>query len=584
MNKAVDYVIKIVDDFPTKKIKIADVYDFSVYELIQQITLYIISKYVGGMKDSVTQKRLRFRNIGNGMVDIEFRAKNIDTKNIIGEAIDEDYVFSLIVNRELQNWMKNNYFGKTIDDYQKKKSQYGNVMLKKWFTYEDGVKKLNIEPTQWTNTVFDPQNPAKGGKIEKYTLTAFEVGAKRGVWDKDQVDACLEKFSRMSSITDKIDIISYEGEMTQSYITGKEEDKEVKRYRVIIGKVVSDTFLLHSTPLTEDSYLFDSRTITEQRGWGQGVWEEAIEAQIATNEAVIAEADAMDIAGKVVIKTNKKHNVPTALALTNGEFIDMEPDEYMDPMSFTPSGLPYWKNIVNEWFMNLQRQLSTYNSIAGAEMKSRTPFSAMAVQTANAGSIFNKFRDADGYFLLKVLDKWVLPFIIEEINKQHELTGAYSSKELDIIDQSIHARMQDDYILKALPSGAVPSPFDLSVLKNSVGAELSKRGTKRKLSIPKGYITIEKIRQKIKFDITGEMSDSQSEINALTQRLQNLAPEDPARAEIIDQLSELAGLSPVSVYSKSQQPTNPKAIDNSAAQDMNQTPDKVTALLPTAQQ
>ena len=53
-------------------------------------------------------------------MDIEWRAKNIDRKSIEAHELDGDYVFSLMVNKEVQQWMKTNNFGKTIDDYQRK--------------------------------------------------------------------------------------------------------------------------------------------------------------------------------------------------------------------------------------------------------------------------------------------------------------------------------------------------------------------------------------------------------------------------------------------------------------------------------
>jgi hypothetical protein len=107
-------------------------------------THYIMSKYMGGQIDA-QGRRKPFRNIGNAIVDLEWRAKNIDRKSIEAEETDGDFIFSLVVNKELQQWMKDNNFGKTIDDYQRKKSEYGSVMLKKTETADE----LKIEPVKW---------------------------------------------------------------------------------------------------------------------------------------------------------------------------------------------------------------------------------------------------------------------------------------------------------------------------------------------------------------------------------------------------------------------------------------------------
>jgi hypothetical protein len=111
-------------------ITISEDIEFSMYNTVRQITHYILSKYF-------KSEQGRFRNIGNAIVDLEWRAKNIDRKSIEAHAVDGDHLFSLIVNKELQQWMKENNFGKTIDDYQRKKSEYGLVMLKKTETADE---------------------------------------------------------------------------------------------------------------------------------------------------------------------------------------------------------------------------------------------------------------------------------------------------------------------------------------------------------------------------------------------------------------------------------------------------------------
>jgi hypothetical protein len=112
-----------ISQYENGTITISDDIEFSMRYTVRQITRYILSRYMGGQIDKVTRKRKPFRNIGNAIVDLEWRAKNIDREAIGAHATDGDYLFSLIVNKELQQWMKDNNFGKTIDDYQRKKSE-----------------------------------------------------------------------------------------------------------------------------------------------------------------------------------------------------------------------------------------------------------------------------------------------------------------------------------------------------------------------------------------------------------------------------------------------------------------------------
>ena len=164
-------------EYESGTITISEDIEFSMRQRVRQITHYIMSKYMGGQNDE-QGRRKPFRNIGNAIVDLEWRAKNIDRKSIEAHETDGDYIFSLLVNKELQQWMKDNNFGKTIDDYQRKKSEYGSALLKK--TEADG--KLTIEPVKWEHTAVDPRDIKNGTKIEKNYLSPLELKAKKDVW------------------------------------------------------------------------------------------------------------------------------------------------------------------------------------------------------------------------------------------------------------------------------------------------------------------------------------------------------------------------------------------------------------------
>ncbi len=99
----------------------------------------------------------------------------------------------------------------------------------------------------------------------------------------------------------------------------------------------------------------------------------------------------------------------------------------------------------------------------------------------------------------------------------------------------------------------------------------------RSVLIPKGYITLAKIKQKIRFNITDEMSDSQRELNGLATTLQSLAPGDPERTAIIQRMMELSGSAPASYPAPANAPA-PVATPTPAK------PTRVNQALPAGQQ
>jgi hypothetical protein len=135
---------------------------------------------MGGQLDA-QRRRKPFRNIGKAIVDLEWRAKNIDRKAIEAEETDGDFIFALVVNKELQQWMKDNNFGKTIDDYQRKKSEYGGAQLKTTETADE----LNIEPVKWKHTSVDPRDIKGGTKVEKNYLSPLDLKKKKDLWTEE---------------------------------------------------------------------------------------------------------------------------------------------------------------------------------------------------------------------------------------------------------------------------------------------------------------------------------------------------------------------------------------------------------------
>jgi len=548
---------------------------FSMHRTVRQITHYILSRYMDGgadNRDPETGERRPFRNVGNAIVDLEWRAKNIDRKSIEAHATDADHIFSLIVNKEVQQWMKDNNFGKTIDDYQRKKSEYGSVLLKKTETKD----KLIIEPVKWERTSVDPNDIAGGMKVEQSFFSILDLKKKADVWDEIDpeegefaLNLAIEAAKKRRGQERRIEILDIEGEFEAHLLDHELEEgdngyDDIRLYNLIVACVGNRKYLLYKDELNETRFKHDRRKEVEDRDFGLGVWEEVFETQIATNENVIDEREAMSIAGKVVIKTNRK-NSPSGLSLRHGEVIDLEGDEFFDPVALGNGvPLPQFQNTIDAWFANMQRDQSAYPGVTGEEPKASTPGVSLELQAAQGASIFNKRRDQDGFFLLEVLMDWVIPFVVKQINKDHTLTASYSLDELQMLDEAIRDYLTDHHTKEAMLSDAMlqegmpfgTTPEDRQVIGGAVSDQLKKQGSKRTLRIPKGYITLDRIKKKVRFDITDEMSDDQRELNALSTTLAALAPNDPARARIIAQMMEVMGLSAAS-YPMGTTPTEP---------------------------
>jgi hypothetical protein len=548
----------LIQEYEQGTITISGDIEFSMHKTVRQITHYILSRYMDGQNDKNTNLRKPFRNIGNAIVDLEWRAKNIDRKSIEAHATDGDHLFSLIVNKELQQWMKDNNFGKTIDDYQRKKSEYGSVLLKKTETADE----LIIEPVKWDHTVVDPRDIAGGPKIDRHYLTALELKKKADAWTEVDADGvsnidlaiAAAKKDKTNKGENRIEIWDIEGEFEYSDLYDDEDkNDEIALYNIIVAVVANKKFCLYKAKLKESRYKHDARKAVEGRDMGLGVWEEVFEPQISTNENVIDEREAMSLGGKVVIKTNKK-NLPTGAALVNGEVIELEADEFLDTISLAPQTLPQFQNTIDAWFVNTQRDQSAYPGMTGEEPKASTPALSLQLQAAQGASIFNKRRDQDGFLLLDVIVDWVISFVVKKINKDHTLTAAYSPKELEMLDEAIKTFVTNTHSKAAMLSPAMlkpgmpfgTTPEDRMMVGANVQDQLNKDGKKRTLHVPKGFITLDRIDKKVRFDITDEMMDDQRRINALATALGQLPPGDPQRSALVAEMMEISGVSAAS--------------------------------------
>ena len=558
MKKILAEIDDFIKEYENGTITISDDIEWPMRETVKQITHYILSRYMDGgndNKDPITKLRRPFRNIGNFIVDLEWRAKNIDRKSIEAHATDGDHLFSLVTNKELQLWMKNNNFGATIDDYQRKKSEYGGVLLKKTELDDE----LIIDVVQWSNVSVDPSDISGGMKVEAHDLTLLDLRKKAEAWDvssesENETNLELAVALAMKKKERRIQILDIEGEFLHCDVYEDEDsdDETIGLYNLKVAVVGSKKFVVYREKLKESRFKYFSRKKVEQRDLGLGVWEEVFESQINTNEAVIAQKEAVDLGGKVVIKTNKA-GLRDGMSLMQGELIDLDEDEIFEPVSLSPRTFPEYQALIDAWFLNTQRDQSAFPGVSGEEPKSSTPGISLELQAAQGGSIFNKRRDQDGYDIIEVIVDWVLPFIVKKINKEHKLTASYSATELQLLDEAItNDRMKNAVMLKG---GLVTLE-----LKEEFKANLRKQGDTRTLTVPPGYITMKKIKQKLRFDITDEMKDDQRHLNALAMTLSTLAPDDPARAAIIAEMMEITGLSAATfpIGKATEKPTMPK--------------------------
>ena len=210
----------------------------------------------------------------------------------------------------------------------------------------------------------------------------------------------------------------------------------------------------------------------------------------------------------------------------------------------------------------MDKGTSTYDANTGEAPTSGTPYSQTALLNQVANSPFEYQREVWGIFLNEILNDWIKPYLKKRIMKPHYLVSEFSSDELDLIDESIANHDTNRAIVKKVLEEQEVTQEDQAMMKDGILNDLKKKGAKREITIPKGYLNVE---GKITANITGELKNKGAILQSLDSIFKSVvatfnpqtgtysALEDPVLSKIFGQIVEMAGV-PLS----SAQLTSPK--------------------------
>lgn len=536
----------VKDNYEGGSIEIIEGLDFNQFQLLKQIEFYSNSKY---LESNDNEPWRPFFNIVNYRVNVAIRATDLDTKDINVFTEDpEYYIRSMIFNRGVKNWMREAYFSKTLNDLNEIRVRYGGVLVKR--RMENG--KLFLEIPQWKNLIVDPVDIKNGIKIQKHYLTPIEIYNKRDVWEGvnenwEKIEKVLKKqYGKNATNSDRVCVYEVEG------IFEKEDETEEEGYTLqqhfILGTHDGNMeCILHSEDKKETDYKYLSYDEVSGRSLGRGVVEDGLEAQIATNEAILAEKEIMDIASKTLFYTDSDILQNNALRDTEtGDFIKVGKGEQIGIFNTTPSSLPQLENIIQKWEDQYNKTASTFEAITGETMPSGTPFRAIAIQNQEAQSLFNYRKEEMGIFLNELFTDWIIPHIKKNLQKQDTLTADFDDEELEIIDEELIKLNVRDEVKKRMLNMEATTVDDYNTLKQLERERINKKLKKRRfLELPKDYF--KDVEFKLDILITGEQINKSAVFETMANIMQTVAQnpqilQDPTLRKIFNKIIELSGI------------------------------------------
>ncbi len=538
----------------------------SQYQVIRMCEFYTDSKYLGsyiGNKKTIGRGSIDvpFYNIVNYRVALAKTATDLDIKDIqIVSDNPEHQVESMLLNREAYEWMKTSEFSVTLNQMGTNRPKYGGYLVKK--CYEDG--ELKIDVVRWTNVITD-QNKILGGPIvETHHMSPVEVNSKKDIWDNTKEVLKAFKGSKETCI----DIFEVTGEFPLSIynnaedLEGREDDEytySLQRY--FVAKVGAKNFLLSCEELDGEMKDYYAYLSWEENGYGlgRGVIEDSEEAQVWTNDAVINEAIAMTLAGRVGLKTTSKKLGNNILEHDHGKIYELEEGKDINSFNLAPSALGQYQNQINKWNAQADNVSSSYNALTGEQPPSGTPYSQTVLLNQVASKPFDYKREEWGIHITWIFDNWVIPYLTKKISKEHILVSEFSDAELEMIDESFANKNANDVIAESLLNGQPFTGETQQGLIQEYQKHIKKQGKRRFIEVPKDYF--KDIETKVTVLTTGEQKNKAVILSSMSNILETVIKsynpqtgqfgvlEDPTLSRIFNQIVELSGtgISPVSI-------------------------------------
>lgn len=561
--------------FETDQIQIIDGLYFKQWDIIRMCEFYSNSKYLTGNVDTMGRDK-PFYNIVNYRVALAKTGTDLEIKDIqIQSDNPKHYTMSMFLNRESQKWMKDKevQFEKILNEMGVTRPKYGGYMIKR--SWEG--KKLKIGVVQWKNLITDQVDILGGPIVEIHYMTPVEISKKKSAWYN--VTAVLKAFKKAQVGLQgskkvplgKIPVYEIQGEFPVAMLKDAEEDPNITDgdyYKYCLQKyfiaVVNDTkFLMYSEDRSgkkiTDTYRYLAWEEMPGRGLGKGVIEDSEEAQVWTNDAVSNEKSAMDLAGKVAIKTTSKKLANNILEVDNGKIFQLDPNTDMGSINFSPGALGEFQNQVDRWKDQADAVTSSYDAATGEQPPSGTPYSQTALLNNVAMKPLEYKRGEWGTHLSLVWEEWVIPYLIDTLYDSHTLRSDFTDAELAQIDRDFAVSKMNDITHAAILNGEMPTKADFENGVQAIMGGLKKSGKSRYIKFPKGYF--DDWEGNCTVVTTGDDKNKAATLQSLSTILstviQSYNPntgkfgvlEDPILSDIFGRIVEIAGagISPISL-------------------------------------
>jgi len=559
----------------------------SQYKVIKMCEFYSDSRYMGayiGNKKNIGKSCIDvpFYNIINYRVALAKTATDLNISDIQIVSDNPEYqVHSMLLNRESYEWMKESEFSLTLNVMGITRPKYGGYLIKKVYNEKS---ELRIEVVRWTNVVTDQNDILGGSIIETHHMSPVAL-KKKGAWDQDAIMKAIKAHKgikedrpntiEVHEITGEFPVAVYNEAKGLASSESDEYSYSLQRY--FVTNIAEKEYILYCEKLSGEMTDYYEYLSWEDNGYGlgRGIIEDSEESQVWTNDAVIQEYLAMTLAGRVGLKTTSKKLGNNILEHDHGKIYELEDGKDINSFNLAPSALGQYQNQINKWNSQADNVSGSYNAMTGQQPTSGTPYSQTVLLNQVASKPYDYKRQEWGIHLTKIFNKWIIPYLIKKIKKEHVLVADFDESELDIIDASFARKTSNDIIKEQLLQGGMVTGEQQMEMEANFQEHIKGTGKKRFIEIPADYFT--DIECKVTVITTGEQKNKAVILSSLANILETVIKsynpqtgsfgvlDDPTLSKIFNTIVELSGtgISPVSLGKGNKSPTTNSQVPQS---------------------
>lgn len=566
------YARKLRYEYETKTIPLFGGYEYSQYDTINKVDHYSIDSYTEDDAYDDIIGAYPFDNISKYRVLLEARATDFDQKHFEVPPVNSSRkarIASMVATKALTAHMEDIQFAKVLNDLCYTRAKYGGVMLTK--------EGENIVVEKWQQLITDQADIMSAPRLKRVYMTPSEMMKIKG-W-KNTKDAIMtaQEF-RSQDIGDEgsendadstgsvIEVFILEGDLTTAMLKNaqalrdgveyewlEDDDYEFQYARIIFcgadwteenaeGDLEEHGIILYAEKEDQPLQKYLARNPIAGRGLGEGLVESLFEHQKWHNFTKTEEMRMIAIAGKKLYVTDD----PDILAnifdegIDHGTVLRVSQGKMLTELNQLPTGVPIYQSIRQEWDDSASKSTSSFSAAIGEEAKSGTPFRSQYLQNIEAHSQFEQYREEIGIFLKEVIEDWVLPDALNKAASKGEIFSTFTPQELQLIDEVIVESAMLQANVEQLLSGKVVDPLENEMLRQELGLQLKKEGSRRQVTEIQEFI--KEAGKQVRVHTTDEARSKAVLFESYANLLGLLTPEDPRFNALMDKVMQALGI------------------------------------------